>query len=91
MTKQKSTFQSLIADEQDTIEPIPSQPPSLEEDTKDTLIDWQLEREIQVLVVILLVGIILVVGFINRRLENALLFALFLSGIVIALFLALLG
>jgi uncharacterized membrane protein len=91
VAKQKSTFQSLSTSEQDNIEPIPSQSPNLKEDTKDTLIAWKLEKDIQILVVILLVAIILVVGFINRRVEKALLLALFLSGIVIAIFFALLG
>ena len=91
MTQQKSTVPSLFAYEKDILEPMPSQPPNLEDDRKDTLIDWQLEREVQILVVILLVGIILVVGFLNRRVKNALLFALFLSGIIIALFFSLLG
>ncbi len=83
MTQQKSTVPPLFAYEKDILKPIPSQPPSLEDDRKDTLIDWQLAREVQVLVVILLVGIILVVGFLNRQVENALLLALFLSGVII--------
>lgn len=91
MTQQKSIVPSFLAYEKDILEPMPSQPPSLEEDRKDTLIDWQLERKIQILVVILLVSIIVVVGFFNRQVENALLFALFLSGVIIAFFFALLG
>lgn len=90
MTKQKSTFQSFFADKKDIIKPMPSQSPSFSEDTKDPLIAWKLEREVEILVVILLIGIILVIGFLNRRVENALLLALFLSGIIIALFFALL-
>ncbi len=91
MTKHKSsTFKSVLAAEKDKIESIPSQSPSLQKDTKDTLIDWQLEREIQILVALLIIGIIVSIGFLNRRVENALFFALFLSGIIIAIFLALL-
>ncbi len=71
---------------------MPSQPHRvLEEDTKDPLVAWQLQREVQILVVILLVGIIVVVGLLNRRVENALLFALFLSGVIIVLVFDLLG
>ncbi|GAB4525176.1 MAG: hypothetical protein Tsb0014_04270 [Pleurocapsa sp.] len=53
MTQQKSTVLSLFTYEKDILKPMSSQPPSLEGDHKDTLIDWQLEREVQILVVIL--------------------------------------
>ena len=92
MAKQKLTFHSLFAYEKDIIEPMPSQHHRvIEEDTKDTLIAWELEREVQILVVIFLIGIIVVIGWLNRRVENVILFALFLSGVIIALILALLG
>jgi hypothetical protein len=92
MAKQKLTFPPPVAYEKDIIEPMPSQHHRvLEEDSQDTLVAWQLEREVQILVVILLIAIITVIGFLNRRIENVLLFALFLSGIIIALVFFLLG
>ncbi len=86
-----SSDSSFLIYEKDILEPMPSQSPSLEENREDTLIGWQLETEIQILVIILLVGIILVVGYLNRRVEKALLFALFLSGIIIVFFFTWLG
>jgi hypothetical protein len=92
VAKQKSTFQSPFVAQKDISEPIPAQGHRvLEEDTKDTLVDWQLEKEVQILAVILIVGIIAVIGLLNRRVENLLVFALFLSGVIIALVFALLG
>jgi hypothetical protein len=91
VAQQKLTFHSPFASEKDIIEPMPSQHHRvLEEDTKDTLIAWELEREVQILVVIFLIGLIVVIGWLNRRVENVILFALFLSGVIIALILALL-
>ncbi|RMF23795.1 MAG: hypothetical protein D6756_08055 [Cyanobacteria bacterium J083] len=52
---------------------------------QDTLVVWQLEREVYILALILLVGIIFAIGLLNQRVENVLLFALFLSCIIIAL------
>ncbi len=90
VTKRKLTFQYLFTYEKDIIEPIPSQSHRVsEEDTQDPLISWQLETEVYILLVILVIGIIAVVGLINRQVENALLFALFVSGIIIALVLSL--
>jgi hypothetical protein len=92
VAKQKLTFHSLFAYEKDIIEPMPSQHHRvLEEDRKDTLIGWQLQREVQILAVILLIGIIFMIRLLNKQVENSLLFALFLTGIIIALVLGLLG
>ena len=90
VAERKSTFQYLFTSEKDIIEPIPSQSHRVsEKDTQDPLISWQLETEVYILLIILVIGIIAVVGLINRQVENALLFALFVSGIIIALVLSL--
>ena len=63
----------------------------IEKDNEDSLLpSTRLQTEEYMFVFILLAGIIVIVGLINRRVENALLFALFISGIIIALFFALL-
>lgn len=64
----------------------------IEEDSQDSLIiPKKLQSEEYIFVAILLVGIIAIIGLINRRVENAMLFALFISGIIIVLFFGLLG
>jgi hypothetical protein len=64
----------------------------IEEDSQDSLIvPKSLQTEEYIFVAILFAGIIAIIGLINRRVKNALLFALFISGIIIALFFALLG
>ena len=63
----------------------------IEKDKEDSLLPpKRLQTEEYILIFILLAGVIAIVGLINRRVENALLFALFISGIIIALFFALL-
>lgn len=89
MTQQKSPFYAFTY-QKDIIEPMPSQPPSLEDDKQDTLVAWQLQREIQILLVILIMGIIFLIGLVSPKVENAILFALFLSGIIIAVVFSLL-
>lgn len=92
MPKHKTFFQPSVAYEKDIVEPSPSQRHRvIEEDKSDSLIDWQIEEDIYILASILLVGIILVVGLIFRKVENVLLIALFISGVIIVLFFALLG
>ena len=64
----------------------------IEEDSQDSLIiPKKLQIEEYIFVAILLAGIIAIIGLINRRVENAMLFALFISGIIIVLFFGLLG
>ncbi len=63
----------------------------IEQDSKDSLIAWQLQTEEYIFIALLFAGVVAIIGLINRRVENALLFALFISGIIIALFFALLG
>ena len=92
MAQKKSTFQYLFTYEKEIIEPMPSQSNRVsEKDTQDPLIAWQLETEVYILLVILVIGIIAVIRLINRQVDNALLFALFLSGIIIALVMGLFG
>ncbi len=92
MAQQKSTFQHLFTYEKDIIQPMPSQSNRVsEKDTQDLLIAWQLETEVYILLVILVIGIIAVIRLINRQVDNALLFALFLSGIIIAPLMGLFG
>jgi hypothetical protein len=63
----------------------------IEKDNEDSLLlPKRLQTEEYIFIFILLAGVIAVVGLINRRVENALLFALFVTGIIIALFFALL-
>lgn len=90
MATQKSTVQSFFVYQKEIVKPILSQSytPS-EKETQDTLIARQLQIEVYILAAILLVTIIFVIGLINRKVEEALLFALFLSGILIALFFSL--
>ncbi|MBD2691310.1 hypothetical protein [Anabaena catenula] len=54
---------------------------------QDSLIDRGLQKEQYVGISILLLGLIAVVGFLNRRFEYALIFALTLSIILIVFFL----
>lgn len=92
MAQPKLIFQSSFIAQKDTLESTPSQSSRvLEDDTENPLVDWQLEREIQILVVILLIATIFIIGLLSRRVENVLLFALFLSGVLMALVFALFG
>jgi K+-sensing histidine kinase KdpD len=91
VAKQTLTFSSW-AYEKNIIEVIPSQNYRVvKEDRQDPLIDWQLQREMEILVVILLVSIIMVVGILSRRVKQALLIAFFFTGIIIVLLFSLLG
>lgn len=64
----------------------------IEKDNQDSLLlPKRLQTEEYIFIFILLAGVIAIVGLISRRVENALLFALFISGIIIALFFAMLG
>jgi uncharacterized membrane protein len=58
-------------------------------DTQDPLISQAEENELYILAAIVLVLVLLVIGLINRRIENMLFFALFLSTILIFLVMAL--
>ncbi|MBE9045469.1 hypothetical protein IQ255_13845 [Pleurocapsales cyanobacterium LEGE 10410] len=63
----------------------------IKKDSQDSLLlPKRLQTEEYIFIFILLAGVLAIVGLINRRVENALLFALFISGIIIALFFALL-
>lgn len=89
MVRQKLTFS--LADEKNIIEAIPSGDYRVvKEDRQDPLIDWQLQREVEILVVVLLVSIIMVVGILSRRVKEAVLIAFFLTGIIIVLLFSLL-
>lgn len=90
MDQQKPSFQSYFVYEKDIIEPTKTQNPRVRDDTQDTLVAWQLQREVQILFLIVIAGIITIIGFLNRKVENVLLFALFISGIIIVLILGLL-
>lgn len=63
----------------------------IEEDRDSLIIPKKLQTEEYIFVAILLAGIIAIIGLIDRRVENAMLFALFISGIIIVLFFGLLG
>lgn len=90
MATQKSTVRSFFVSQENIIKPVLSQPlAASEKDTQDPLIARQVQIEVYILAAILLVTIIFVIGLINRKVEEALLFALFLSGILIALFFSL--
>ena len=90
MDKQKLSFQSYFVYEKDIIEPRETQSHQVQEDTQDTLVAWQLQTEVQILFLVILAGIITIIGFFNRKVEKALLFALFLSGIIFVVILGLL-
>jgi hypothetical protein len=63
----------------------------IEKDSQDSLLPTKrLQTEEYIFIFILLAGVIAIIGLLNRRVENTLLFALFISGIIIALFFALL-
>jgi hypothetical protein len=53
----------------------------------DPLIDYRLEKEQYIGVIALVVALITAVGFLSRRVEYAILVALFLSAFLITLFL----
>ena len=63
----------------------------IEEDRDSLIIPKKLQTEEYIFVAILLAGIIAIIGLINRKVGNAMLFALFISGIIIVLFFGLLG
>jgi hypothetical protein len=92
MAQPKLIFRSSFIAPKEPLNSTPSQSPRvLEDDTESPLVDWQLEREIQILVVILLIATVFVIGLLSRRVENVLLFALCLSGVLMALVFALFG
>lgn len=93
MARQKLTFS--WADEKNIIEAIPSEDYRVvkedPQDLQDPLIDWRLQREVEILVVVLLVSIIMVVGILSRRVKEAVLIALFFTGIIIVLLFSVVG
>lgn len=60
-----------------------------EQSPTDPLINRSMEIDLYILTAILLIAVLLVIGLINRKIENMLIFALFLSTILIILILAL--
>ncbi len=61
----------------------------IEQQPTDPLVNRSMETDVYILTAILLVAVLLVIGLINRKIENMLIFALFLSSILIVLILAL--
>ncbi len=61
----------------------------IEQQSTDPLVNRSMETDVYILTAILLVAVLLVIGLINRKIENMMIFALFLSAILIVLILAL--